>query len=77
MTVPACLCCRQCPSLEEPLLEAQRSAATLRRYRSLLPSLLRQLSGAAVHQRRAGSAAAGHQARALLDDIAAADSLFS
>ena len=63
--------CRQYPSLEEPLREAQRSMAALRTFRDLLSSLLRELSGVAVHQRRAGSAAAGHQARALLDELAA------
>ncbi|XP_043205981.1 leucine-rich repeat-containing protein 49-like, partial [Amphibalanus amphitrite] len=59
-----------CPSLEAPLREAQRSVAALRTFHGLLPSLLRELSGSA-HQRRAGSATAGHETRALLDQLAA------
>ncbi|XP_043230586.1 leucine-rich repeat-containing protein 49-like [Amphibalanus amphitrite] len=59
-----------CSPLEAPLREAQRSVAALRTFHGLLPSLLRELSGSA-HQRRAGSAAAGHETRALLDQLAA------
>ncbi|XP_037079273.1 leucine-rich repeat-containing protein 49-like [Pollicipes pollicipes] len=64
-------------TLEESLKSAQRSIRALRQYRGVLPSLLREFSATAVHQRRGGTAASSHEARSLLEEIGRRDDLFS